>query len=127
MLNLNVDIYNYFGARIGSGSEFEEDEAGWDLPLIQLENDLQPSSRYRVKICRKLSLGFLQLEKRKLVVIIYKIIFLILQIILFSIEKSQREQKISYNPKTCINHYTHGPNIICKYSSMVKFLISRIN
>lgn len=48
MGNSNAEFFNAFGTRIGSGSEFEEDEVGWDLPLIQLENDLHPSSRYIV-------------------------------------------------------------------------------
>ncbi|XP_031788630.1 myosin-IIIb isoform X2 [Nasonia vitripennis] len=46
--DLNAKFSHDFGTRIGSGSDFEEEEAGWDLPLIQLENDLQPSSRNRM-------------------------------------------------------------------------------
>jgi hypothetical protein len=44
--NLNHTFYHNSGTHIESGSDFEEEEAGWDLPLIQLENDHQPSSRY---------------------------------------------------------------------------------
>lgn len=50
MENSNAQFSNAFGTRIGSGSDFDEDEAGWDLPLIQLENDLHPLSRYIKKI-----------------------------------------------------------------------------
>ncbi|XP_015595858.1 myosin-IIIb isoform X2 [Cephus cinctus] len=38
-------FYRDLKEEMSSGSEFEEDEVGWDLPLIQLENDLHPSSR----------------------------------------------------------------------------------
>lgn len=46
MRNSNAQFSNAFGTRIGSGSDFEEEEVGWDLPLIQLENDLHPLTRY---------------------------------------------------------------------------------
>ncbi|XP_033323906.2 myosin-IIIb isoform X1 [Megalopta genalis] len=43
-----IKYYHNLKNEMSSGSEFEEDEAGWDLPLIQLENDLHPSSRSRM-------------------------------------------------------------------------------
>ncbi|XP_043279614.1 myosin-IIIb-like isoform X2 [Venturia canescens] len=43
-----VKYYRDLKEEMSSGSEFEEDEVGWDLPLIQLENDLQPSARNRL-------------------------------------------------------------------------------
>ena len=46
MRNSNAQFSNAFGTRIASGSDFEEEEVGWDLPLIQLENDLHPLTRY---------------------------------------------------------------------------------
>ncbi|CAG5073246.1 Similar to MYO3A: Myosin-IIIa (Homo sapiens) [Cotesia congregata] len=39
-----VKYYKNLKDEMSSGSEFEEDEAGWDSPLIQLENDLHPTS-----------------------------------------------------------------------------------
>lgn len=48
--NSNAQFSNAFGTHIASGSEFEDDEVGWDLPLIQLENDLHPSSRYTINL-----------------------------------------------------------------------------
>ncbi|XP_015113330.1 myosin-IIIb [Diachasma alloeum] len=39
-----VKYYRDLKEEMSSGSEFEEDEVGWDLPLIQLENDLHPST-----------------------------------------------------------------------------------
>ncbi|KAH0552740.1 hypothetical protein KQX54_014623 [Cotesia glomerata] len=39
-----VKYYRNLKDEMSSGSEFEEDEAGWDSPLIQLENDLHPTS-----------------------------------------------------------------------------------
>lgn len=49
---LNSDNVNNpikpFDIHIASGSEFDEDEVGWDLPLIQLENDLHPSTRSEI-------------------------------------------------------------------------------
>lgn len=39
-------IKKLIDTHIESGSELEEDEAGWDSPLTQLENDRQPSSRF---------------------------------------------------------------------------------
>lgn len=39
-------LFNIFDTHIESGSDFEDEEVGWDLPLIQLENDHQPLSRY---------------------------------------------------------------------------------
>ncbi|KAG7210389.1 hypothetical protein KM043_011922 [Ampulex compressa] len=42
-----VKYYRDLKEEMSSGSDFEDDEVGWDLPLIQLENDLQPSSRSR--------------------------------------------------------------------------------
>lgn len=43
-------LSNTFGIRIASGLEFEDDEVGWDSPLIRLENDLHSSSRYTVDL-----------------------------------------------------------------------------
>lgn len=48
-----IQMFNFsndFGIRIASGSEFEDDEVGWDLPLIRRENDLHPSSRYTINL-----------------------------------------------------------------------------
>ena len=45
---MNAIFYRDFGTRIESGSDLEEEEAGWDLPLTQLANDLQPTSRYKI-------------------------------------------------------------------------------
>ncbi|XP_032682960.1 myosin-IIIb-like isoform X2 [Odontomachus brunneus] len=42
-----VKYYRDLKEEMSSGSEFEDDEVGWDLPLIRLENDLHPSSRNR--------------------------------------------------------------------------------
>ncbi|XP_015177355.1 PREDICTED: myosin-IIIb-like isoform X2 [Polistes dominula] len=42
-----VKYYRELKEEMSSGSEFEEDEVGWDSPLIQLENDLHPSARSR--------------------------------------------------------------------------------
>ncbi|XP_066603378.1 myosin-IIIb-like isoform X2 [Prorops nasuta] len=42
-----IKYYRDLKEEMSSGSEFEDDEAGWDSPLIQLENDLHPSSRRR--------------------------------------------------------------------------------
>lgn len=41
-----MEFYHDFGTRVESGSDLEEEEAGWDSPLTQLENDLQPAARY---------------------------------------------------------------------------------
>lgn len=54
MRNLNAQFSNAFGTRIASGSDFEEEEVGWDLPLIQLENDLHPLTRYIRRRSRKI-------------------------------------------------------------------------
>ncbi|CAL7948662.1 unnamed protein product [Xylocopa violacea] len=43
-----IKYYRDLKDEMSSGSDFEEDEVGWDLPLIQLENDLHPSSRSRM-------------------------------------------------------------------------------
>ncbi|XP_017794743.1 PREDICTED: myosin-IIIb-like isoform X2 [Habropoda laboriosa] len=43
-----VKYYRDLKDEMSSGSDFEEEEVGWDLPLIQLENDLHPSSRSRM-------------------------------------------------------------------------------
>lgn len=53
--NSNAQFSNAFGTRIGSGSDFEGDEVGWDLPLIQLENDLHPLSRYFRRISQNIN------------------------------------------------------------------------
>ncbi|XP_034945837.1 myosin-IIIb-like [Chelonus insularis] len=42
-----VKYYRDLKDEMSSGSDFEEDEAGWDSPLIQLENDLHPSANNR--------------------------------------------------------------------------------
>ncbi|KAK0087267.1 hypothetical protein PV325_001365 [Microctonus aethiopoides] len=42
--NDTVKYYRDLKEEMSSGSDFEDDEVGWDLPLIQLENDLHPSS-----------------------------------------------------------------------------------
>ncbi|XP_043669123.1 myosin-IIIb-like isoform X6 [Vespula pensylvanica] len=42
-----IKYYRDLKEEMSSGSDFEEDEVGWDLPLIQLENDLHPSARSR--------------------------------------------------------------------------------
>ncbi|KAK2585257.1 hypothetical protein KPH14_009957 [Odynerus spinipes] len=42
-----VKYYRDLKEEMSSGSDFEEDEVGWDSPLIQLENDLHPSARSR--------------------------------------------------------------------------------
>ncbi|KAL0100749.1 hypothetical protein PUN28_019257 [Cardiocondyla obscurior] len=43
----SVKYYRDLKEEMSSGSEFEDDEVGWDLPLIRLENDLHSSSRNR--------------------------------------------------------------------------------
>ncbi|KAM0737530.1 Myosin-IIIa [Formica fusca] len=43
----SVKYYRDLKEEMSSGSEFEDDEVGWDLPLIQLENDLRTLSRNR--------------------------------------------------------------------------------
>ncbi|XP_034180215.2 myosin-IIIb isoform X1 [Osmia lignaria lignaria] len=43
-----IKYYRDLKDEMSSGSDFDEDEAGWDLPLIQLENDLHPLSRSRM-------------------------------------------------------------------------------
>ncbi|KAG5313772.1 MYO3A protein, partial [Pseudoatta argentina] len=39
----SVKYYQDLKEEMSSGSEFEDDEVGWDLPLIRLENDLHSS------------------------------------------------------------------------------------
>ncbi|KAF7990235.1 hypothetical protein HCN44_000040 [Aphidius gifuensis] len=39
-----IKYYRDLKEETSSGSDFEDDEVGWDLPLIQLENDHQPLS-----------------------------------------------------------------------------------
>lgn len=55
-----LQFSNASGTRIASGSEFEEDEVGWDSPLTRRENDLHPSSsRYiRPDLCIFVSICF---------------------------------------------------------------------
>ncbi|XP_072749225.1 myosin-IIIb isoform X1 [Anoplolepis gracilipes] len=43
----SVKYYQDLKEEMSSGSEFEDDEVGWDLPLIQLENELHTLSRNR--------------------------------------------------------------------------------
>ncbi|XP_053973288.1 myosin-IIIb-like isoform X2 [Hylaeus volcanicus] len=43
-----IKYYHDLKNEMSSGSDFEDDEVGWDLPLIQLENDLHPLSRSRI-------------------------------------------------------------------------------
>ncbi|XP_076621103.1 myosin-IIIb isoform X1 [Colletes latitarsis] len=43
-----IKYYHDLKNEMSSGSDFEDDEVGWDLPLIQLENDLHPLSRSRM-------------------------------------------------------------------------------
>ncbi|XP_011865309.1 PREDICTED: myosin-IIIb-like isoform X1 [Vollenhovia emeryi] len=43
----SVKYYRNLKEEMSSGSEFEDDEVGWDSPLIRLENDLHSSSRSR--------------------------------------------------------------------------------
>ncbi|KAL6261975.1 hypothetical protein P5V15_007059 [Pogonomyrmex californicus] len=43
----SIKYYRDLKEEMSSGSEFEDDEVGWDLPLIRLENDLHSSSRNR--------------------------------------------------------------------------------
>ncbi|XP_076234683.1 myosin-IIIb isoform X2 [Calliopsis andreniformis] len=43
-----IKYYRDLRNEMSSGSDFEDDEVGWDLPLIQLENDLHPLSRSRM-------------------------------------------------------------------------------
>ncbi|XP_017761248.1 PREDICTED: myosin-IIIb-like isoform X2 [Eufriesea mexicana] len=43
-----IKYYRDLKDEMSSGSDFEEEEAGWDLPLIQLENDLHPLTRSRM-------------------------------------------------------------------------------
>ncbi|XP_015438922.1 PREDICTED: myosin-IIIb-like [Dufourea novaeangliae] len=45
-----IKYYHDLKNEMSSGSDFEDDEVGWDLPLIQLENDLHPLSRYTVDL-----------------------------------------------------------------------------
>ncbi|XP_068982765.1 myosin-IIIb-like isoform X2 [Bombus flavifrons] len=43
-----IKYYRDLKDEMSSGSDFEEEEVGWDLPLIQLENDLHPLTRSRI-------------------------------------------------------------------------------